>query len=109
MTVAVVLPGPADFDAWRGSARGLLGAGVAPEDAEWRVAGDAPGLFAGGPPPAPQPGSAFHVPRAFMALAEIAIRHADPERFALLYRTLWRVTHGEPALMQVATDARSSA
>jgi DNA polymerase len=104
MSVAVVLPGPADFDAWRASARGLLGASVAPEEAEWRVAGDTPGLFAGGAPPAPQAGSTFHVPRAFMALAEIAIRHADPERFALLYRTLWRVTHGEHGLMEVATD-----
>ena len=103
MTVAAVLPGPADFAAWRNAARGLLGAGVAPDQAEWRVAGDAPGLFGDDDAP-PLRSAAFHVPRAFMELAEIAIRHRDPERFALLYRTLWRVTHGEPALMQVATD-----
>lgn len=102
MTVAAVLPGPADFAAWRNAARGLLGAGVPPEQAEWRVAGDAPGLFAEGA--APATGGAFHVPRAFVELAEVAIRHRDPERFALLYRTLWRITHGEHALMQVATD-----
>jgi DNA polymerase len=102
MGMAAVLPGPADFAAWRGAARGMLGAGVPPEDTEWRVAGDAPSLFAeAAPPPA---SSAAHVPRAFVDLAEIAIRHADPERFALLYRVLWRLTHGEPALMQVATD-----
>ena len=105
MTIAAVLPGPADFPAWRNAARGLLGAGVAPEDAEWRVAGDAPGLFAQGDAPPPPGASPFHVPRAFLELAEIAIRHRDAERFALLYRVLWRVTHGEPALMQVATDA----
>jgi DNA polymerase len=104
MSVAAVLPGPADFSAWRNAARGLLGAGVAPEQAEWRVAGDAPGLFGQDAPPAASR-SAFHVPRAFVELAEIAIRHRDAERFALLYRVLWRVTHGEPALMQVATDA----
>jgi DNA polymerase len=104
MTVAAVLPGPADFLAWRNIARGLLGAGVAPESAEWRVAGDAPGLFGQEAPPA-VPHGAFHVPRAFVELAEIAIRHRDAERFALLYRVLWRVTHGEPALMQVATDS----
>lgn len=103
MTVAAVLAGPADFAAWRSAARGLLGAGVSPEQAEWRVAGDAPGLFGeGAPPPAAAP--SFHVPRAFMELAEVAIRHRDPERFALLYRMLWRITHGEHALMQVATD-----
>jgi DNA polymerase len=105
VTVAAVLPGPADFAAWRNAARGLLGAGVAPEQAEWRVAGDAPGLFAQEDAPPPPGAGAFHVPRAFLELAEIAIRHRDAERFALLYRTLWRVTHGEPALMQVATDA----
>jgi DNA polymerase len=103
MGVAAVLPAPADFAAWRLAARGLLGAGVAPEEAEWRVAGDAPSLFAEDAAPPPQAG-AFHVPRAFVELAEIAIRHSDPERFALLYRTLWRLTHGEPALVQIATD-----
>lgn len=104
MGVAAVLPGPADFAAWRGAARGLLGAGVPPEDAEWRVAGDAPGLFASDTAP-PAARALFQVPRAFVELAEIAIRHSDPERFALLYRVLWRLTHGEHELMQVATDA----
>jgi DNA polymerase len=102
MAVAAVLPGPADFAAWRHAARGLLGAEVPPEQSEWRVAGDAPGLFAQGS--APPPSGSFHVPRAFVELAEIAIRHNDPERFALLYRALWRITHGEHELMQVATD-----
>lgn len=44
------------------------------------------------------------VPRAFVDLSECAIRHRDPERFALLYRVLWRLTRGEPSLMRVATD-----
>jgi len=112
LTVATVLPGPADLGAWRSAARGLLGAGVPPEQAEWRVVGDTPGLFAVAPEAGgthhvslPAARSPFHVPRAFMALAEVAIRHRDAERFALLYRLLWRLTHGEPALMQVATDA----
>ncbi len=103
MAVAAVLPGPADFAAWRNAARGLLGAGIPPEQAEWRVAGDSPGLFAGDAAPA-EGSAAFQVPRSFVELAEIAIRHSDPERFALLYRALWRITHGEHTLMQVATD-----
>jgi DNA polymerase len=104
MALAAVLPGPADFAAWRLLARGLLGAGVAPEGVEWRVAGEAHGLFAQAP--APAGGAPFSVPRAFVALAELAIRHRDRERFALLYALLWRLTHGEPALMQLATDAQ---
>jgi DNA polymerase len=103
MAFVVELPGPADFTAWRGAARGLIGAGVAPEQATWHVAGEAVDLFADAPPPAGN--TTFPVPRAFVELAEIAIRHNDPERFALLYRALWRITHGEHALMQVATDA----
>jgi DNA polymerase len=103
MAFAVELPGPADFAAWRDAARGLIGANVAPEQVTWHVAGEAPDLLARSPPPLSA--AAFAVPRAFIELAEIAIRHRDPERFALLYRALWRITHGEHALMQMATDA----
>lgn len=104
MQIAVVLPGQADFPAWRHAARGLLTAGVSPEQAGWRVAGETGGLFGGLPPPeAPREGR-FHVPRAFLSMAEVAIRHRDPERFALLYSLLWRLAHGEAGLMEVATD-----
>lgn len=105
MTVAAILAGPADFAGWRHAARGLVAAGMAPDQVEWRVAGDSPGLFgttAFGDTPAPP--SRFTVPRAFLALAEVAIRHSDPERFALLYGLLWRLQQGEGALIQVATD-----
>ncbi len=101
--IDVVLPGPADFAAWRQQARKLLAAEVPPEQVAWRVAGDAADLFADTPPPA---GAATaKVPRGFMDLAEVAIRHRDPQRFALLYRALWRLTHGEHGLLQTATDA----
>jgi DNA polymerase len=106
MLIAATLSGPADFPAWRDAARGLLGAGIAPEQVAWRVEGEAPGLFADTPAPSGAnagPGNA-HVPRAFLDVSETAIRHRDPERFALLYRVLWRLTHGERGLMQVATD-----
>jgi DNA polymerase len=106
MTVATVLPGPADFDAWRRAARGLLAAGVPPESAEWCVPGEAASLFAEAAPREEQPPAeaSFRVPRAFLQAAPTAIRHNAPDRFALLYRMLWRITHGEHELMQVATD-----
>ena len=37
------------------------------------------------------------VPAFFVALCERAALHADPNRFGLLYRLLWRLVH-EPAL-----------
>jgi len=102
--IQIELPGPADFDAWRRAARNLLSAAVAPDGVQWRVAGDAQGdLVPAAPPPAPQ-AEPPRVPRRFVELAEVAIRHRDGERFALLYRLLWRLTHGEPALLEVATD-----
>jgi uracil-DNA glycosylase len=104
--VDVLLPGPADFAAWRTEARRLLAAGIPPERAAWRVFGEGRGLFATGappPPPSAQPPAA-RVPRRFPELAETAIRHRDRDRFALLYRLLWRLTRGEPRLLEVPTD-----
>jgi uracil-DNA glycosylase len=74
--------------------------GPAPNSSEWRARHGEQGRSATGANPAAPP----TVPRAFLGLSETAIRHCDPERFALLYRALWRLTHGEPALLRVATD-----
>ena len=94
------------FDAWRAAARGLLAAGAEPREVLWEEAeGDQPalpGLTEEAPALAAAPTS--RVPRAFMALAEAGACHSDAERWALLYRVLWRVTHGEPRLMEVAMD-----
>ncbi|MDN3565569.1 UdgX family uracil-DNA binding protein [Paeniroseomonas aquatica] len=103
--IDAALDGPADFAGRRAAARRLVAAKPAPEGVARALAGEAPGLFGAAPPPPPQAGrAAASVPRGFLDLAEVAIRHRDPERFALLYRLLWRLTHGEAGLLQVATD-----
>ena len=61
-----------------------LGAGAAPEAVAWRVQDQAAELFAAAPPPPEPPGLQIAVPSAFPPLAEQAIRHRDPERFATL-------------------------
>lgn len=99
-----VLPEPDDYAAWRAEARRLLGADAAPEVVDWRVQDQAAGLFAAASAPSEPPALHISVPRAFPALAEQAIRHSDPERFALLYQVLWRLTHGEHELLADATD-----
>lgn len=92
-----------DFDEWRTAARGLLRAGCPPEDVVWHEPGAEHGLFRNSQalPQGERPVRA--VPPAFIALAQTAINHADPERFALLYRLLWRLQADRNAL-EVASD-----
>lgn len=105
MRCSVTLDGPADFDGWRIAARGLLAAGIAPEVVEWRGPDDPPGLFAGPPPALPAGAPTPAVPRDFLAMAELAIRHSDPERFALLYGLLWDARDA-PGLLRNPAEAR---
>jgi len=94
----VTLAHGGDFDGWRAAARALALAGVPVAAVEWRI-GEAPadlfGAAGATSPPAP---AAFAVPRAFLTLAETAIRHDDPERFALLYAMLLRLRDRPDAL-----------
>ena len=89
------------FEEFRDAARALIGAGVAPADVSWIVG---PGDLLGGAPP-PGGTSTFSVPAGYVRLAEAVVCHNDPERFALLYDLLWRITHGERELLSIATSA----
>jgi probable DNA metabolism protein len=93
-----------DFDGWRDAARSLMLNGIAPEDVEWMVGNEPSLLEDPAPVAAIAPSSPrFTVPKDFIALAQNAILHRDPQRFGLLYRLLWRL-RGEPRLLSVATD-----
>ena len=94
---AVHLAGPADFDGWRDAARRLSTNEVKPEDIEWHVGGEGDEL------PAPTPGVELRVSRDFIERAAIVTCHSDSERFALLYRLLWR-QRSEPHLLRIASD-----
>jgi len=99
------------FEGFREEARALLTKGVPPESIVWVPEDDPqdtiPGLLAPvshpPPPPAGAPGTP-HIPRALLGLAERAACHRNPERFALLYRVLWRVTREDPALLGRSDD-----
>lgn len=98
------------FAGWREAARGLLEAEVEPRETVWEPRGGEQGSLAGlweaapaGSPAAAAP-SRFRVPRAFVGVAEAAACHRDTDRWDLLYRVLWRLTHGEPKLMEIAVD-----
>ena len=100
----ITLEHETDFDGWRQAARALVLDGVTPENVTWSVRGDEQ-LFAS-TGTASQPRSStetFNVPSKFMELAKIAILHRDRERFAMLYRLLWRLC-GHHDLLEIATD-----
>lgn len=87
----VRLAGEDDFEGWREAARRLASAAVPADCAVWQIDGNGD-LFGGGDPAAlPLAGREIRVPRAFPELAQSAILHRDPERFALLYHLLTRV------------------
>ena len=96
------------FEAWRETARALLVEGIAPEQLEI-FDSETPqnlGLSFDAADAAPQPvapGKVF-VPKAFLELAQIVSRHADPQRWQLLYRLLWRLQTSRQ-LMHVEVDS----
>ncbi|HMC91742.1 MAG TPA: uracil-DNA glycosylase, partial [Allosphingosinicella sp.] len=102
MMYAVALSAEDDFDGWRVAARALASAGVAVGEISWRVAGGSGDLLGAGSA-LPEGGSPFPVPRAFLTLAETAICHSDPERFALLYALLLRI-HAVPRALEDEAD-----
>ncbi|HEX8126542.1 MAG TPA: UdgX family uracil-DNA binding protein [Allosphingosinicella sp.] len=99
---SVQLSAPDDFEGWRNSARPLAMAGVDAAQVSWRV-GDGPGDLFGAERPLPPADAPFSVPRAFLALAESAICHSDPERFTLLYALLLRLRE-RPGVLADSAD-----
>lgn len=101
----VQLQGETDFEGFRAQARALLAAGVCPEDVAWSAADAQEGLFDAGSPPTPPsaPSPAPSVPASFVDLCRDVVLHRDSQRFALLYRLLWRLAH-EPQLRHDPLD-----
>jgi probable DNA metabolism protein len=109
MPVRIALAQETDFAGFRKAARHLVRRRIPPESVEWSIGDGDPDLFAGsagqvdsepGDAPALQ---APTVPRLFLDLAAKAALHRDRDRFALLYRLLFRL-QGEPHLMALASD-----
>ena len=102
----MALAHPVDFAGWRGATRRLVLAGVPPEGVIWSV-GAPDDLFAPGAheaPAQPLPAGTFSVERSLVDLASTVIQANDSERFALLYRLVWRANRGEKQLAAQVTD-----
>jgi len=92
------------LEAWREHARSALLARIAPEYLHWQSGGQGALAMGEALPSSTAASSALRVPAALVELAGSAICHRDEGRHALLYRLLWRVVHGEPGLLDRATD-----
>ncbi|MDG5748486.1 UdgX family uracil-DNA binding protein [Qipengyuania sp. XHP0207] len=102
----VQMPTPDDFDFWRERARALVQCEVPPDRVAWVEPGGSGDLFAHGErrSPVPDPDAKpVRANRRFVSLARNAILHSDPERFALLYRLLWRL-QANPRMMEDKAD-----
>ncbi len=101
----VILASQTDFDGWRTAARSAVLADSPPDAIVWMVEGSTEDLFGSDEvealPAVDRP--QFNVPKAFFGLAKEIIHHSDPERFALLYRLLWRL-RTVPHLLDDASD-----
>jgi DNA polymerase len=101
----ISLSSETDFEGWRKAARALASNNVAPADVTWTVQGNEPELFEPSAPTASleAPHGTFNVSAKFVELAQSAMLHRNPQRFAILYRLLWRLRSNHDLLM-VATD-----
>ena len=99
----ITLTSETDFDGWRRAARSFVVNNVKPSDVTWRVRSSAPEPVEPSAPPLEASHDTFSVPAKFVELAQAAILHRDSERFAILYRLLWRL-RGDHDLLGVDDD-----
>ncbi len=93
------------FESWQSAARGLLREGIPPSEVQWNdgtlVQSSLLTLTA---PRAVEAVTEYRVPARFIELAHRAAAHADPQRWALLYRVLWRIVRENHELLSQERD-----
>lgn len=109
------------FEPWRETARVLLRQNVPPERVHWKLRCDTQEDLLSGcgtqcsadlqngnglenPEGTTNTDALTRVPREFLRLAASVACHSGNERWPALYHVLYRLTHGEPSLLDVATD-----
>lgn len=102
------LAGQTDLAGFRSEAGQLLAHQVPPEEVQWHLAATADLYTDPQSPQASRPKNVARaataiVPASFTRLCEFVVLHRDPQRFALLYRLLWRLVH-EPGLRNDPMD-----
>ncbi|HET6408423.1 MAG TPA: DUF4130 domain-containing protein, partial [Chthoniobacteraceae bacterium] len=93
------------FESWKAAAREQLAAGVPPHEIIWSESTDPQPSFAFALSNTDVSASRFTIPKKFLHLAEYVARYSHRDKWALLYRTLWRLTHGERDLLDNPADS----
>jgi uracil-DNA glycosylase len=103
-----------NITSWQKAARSALRHALEPDALIWQELGhDEPALdlfdeaepFSGS---GAAESARFHVPKKFFDLAQLVALHRDERRWALLYRLVWRLTRGEPKLLEIVVDLEVS-
>ncbi|MDQ2747866.1 MAG: TIGR03915 family putative DNA repair protein [Acidobacteriota bacterium] len=90
------------YESWREAARKCLSDDIAPEDVLWTCgAGDS--LFENSSANQ-NVGRVFKISPDFFPLAETVVCFDDAEKFALLYRILFRIVHENRNLLHIESD-----
>jgi DNA polymerase len=105
-TLQVPLPRQVDVAGFHSEATRLLAQQVPPQDVHWSAA---PAQSVDEEPLDGERAAIRNraaraiIPQSFIRMSELVVLHRDPERFDLLYRSLWRLVY-EPELKRDFTD-----
>lgn len=99
----------ANFAGWQNAARRAIASGLLPEQIVWEeMAQNEPGLALFDEAENNGQGPQFFVPKKFVDVARLVSLHFDRQRWSLLYHLLWRITHGEPKLLEIFVDPETA-
>ena len=91
-----------NYESWRGAARKCLQNDIAPDNILW-TCGAADNLFAD-TFTQEKAENVFNITPDFSPLAEAVVCFDDAEKFALLYRLLFRIVHENKNLLHIESD-----
>ena len=98
---------PKSFEGWRLTSRKLLEREVHPSEILWATSSELGLNFNADEDVQVAPinrNTEYRVPKQFLELAKSVSCHRDPAKWELLYRLLWKLTHGEPHLLKIGLD-----
>ncbi|MFT5407921.1 MAG: hypothetical protein ACI9NC_000628, partial [Verrucomicrobiales bacterium] len=92
------------FHSWRTKARHHLSQATAPSELLWEDGTTGSDSLFSDQPENDVPSQPVKIPKDFFPLAELVACHRNPNRWGILYRVAYRLTHGgERHLLQLRT------